>query len=207
MSTVVRNAARSVLHLDNVAPRTNPEVSAVSAGDRGDSVAAVTTPETPSAFDDLLAANRDYADSFTFAGFDGVAHAGVAMVTCMDSRLDPLNMIGLEPGDAKILRNPGGRVGDQTLVALVVSVNLLGVKRILVVQHTRCAMASASEQQLRDRLTKANGQNASWMTFGVIDDQRATLSDDVGKIRSHPLIPDEVVVGGFVYDVDTGLLR
>ena len=70
-------------------------------------------------FDDLLAANREFAGHFTFSGFDGVAHAGVAMVTCMDSRIDPLGMIGLAPGDAKILRNPGGRVTDQALVALV----------------------------------------------------------------------------------------
>ena len=79
---------------------------------------------------------------------------GVAMVTCMDSRIDPLRMIGLEPGDAKILRNPGGRVTDTALVALVVGVNLLGVDRILVVQHTRCAMASSTEQELKQQISE-----------------------------------------------------
>ncbi|MGI8955192.1 MAG: carbonic anhydrase, partial [Nocardioidaceae bacterium] len=80
-------------------------------------------------FDDLLAANRAYASTFALQGFDGVARAGVAMVTCMDSRIDPLRMIGLSAGDAKILRNPGGRVTDQVLVALVLGINLLHVDR------------------------------------------------------------------------------
>ena len=84
-------------------------------------------------FDDLLAANRRYAEDFSLSGFDGIAHAGVAIVTCMDSRIDPLRMVGLEPGDAKILRNPGGRVTDAALVALVLGVSLLEVRRILVV--------------------------------------------------------------------------
>lgn len=168
---------------------------------------AVTDMSHPNGFDDLIAANRAFAGSFTLSGFDGVAHAGVAMVTCMDSRIDPLHMIGLEPGDAKILRNPGGRITDQSLVALVIGVNLLGVERILVVQHTRCAMAGASEQQVREQLGDASGEDASWMTIGVIDDQQATLRDDVAKVRAHPLIADRALVGGFLYDVDTGLLQ
>ena len=93
-------------------------------------------------FDDLLAANRDFAATSTWRGFDGIAHAGVAIVTCMDSRIDPLRMIGLKPGDAKIFRNPGGRVTPQALEALVLGVHLLNVDRILVIPHTRCAMAS-----------------------------------------------------------------
>ncbi len=160
-----------------------------------------------SAFDDLLAANREFAASFDLAGFDGVAKAGVAMVTCMDSRIDPLHMIGLEPGDAKILRNPGGQVSEQVLVALVLGVNLLGVDRVLVVQHTRCAMAGDSEAQLRERVSAASGADASWMTFRVITDQRSDIADEVAKVRAHPLLGDRVVVGGFLYDVDTGLLE
>lgn len=159
------------------------------------------------AFDDLLAANRTFAETFELSGFDGVAHGGVAMVTCMDSRIDPLRMIGLQPGDAKILRNPGGRVDDQALVALVVGVNLLGVERVLVVQHTRCAMANSTETEMRVQLGASSGEDASWMSFGVIDDQEATLHDDVARVRAHPLIAESVRVGGFLYDVDTGLLR
>ena len=157
-------------------------------------------------FDDLLAANRDYAADFGLSGFDGIAHAGVAMVTCMDSRIDPLRMIGLVPGDAKILRNPGGRVTDQALVALVLGVTLLQVERILVVEHTRCAMATSTEDELKAKVGESAGTDASWMTLGAITDQQATVRADVHRVRSHPLIPESVLVGGFVYDVDSGLL-
>lgn len=166
----------------------------------------MTSVTDDAAFDDLLVANKDFADSFALSGFDGVARAGVAMVTCMDSRIDPLGMIGLKPGDAKILRNPGGRVTDQALVALVLGANLLQVERVLVVEHTRCAMTLASEQDVRRQISESSGTDASWMSVGVIDDQVACIREDVAKVRSHPLIADTVSVGGFLYDVDTGLL-
>jgi len=157
-------------------------------------------------FNDLLVANKEWAASFDLGGFDGVAHAGVAIVTCMDSRIDPLRMVGLEPGDAKIFRNPGGRVTDAALEALVLGVHLLGVERILVIPHTRCAMASNTENELRVRVGKSAGQDASWQSFHVITDQIATLQQDVQRVRTHPLIPKSVKVGGFLYYVDTGLL-
>ncbi len=158
-------------------------------------------------FDDLLQANGDYAASFSMGGFDGVAHAGVAIVTCMDSRIDPLRMLGLEPGDAKIFRNPGGRITSQALEALVLGVHLLGVERILVIPHTRCAMTKYSEAELRSTIGESAGTDASWQSFGVIQDQTAALFEDVQKVRSHPLIPETVSVGGFIYDVDTGLIE
>src|SRR5215472_14956023 len=108
----------------------------------------------------------------------------------MDSRIVPLDMLGLDLGDAKIFRNPGGRVTPQALEALVLGVHLLGVDRILVVPHTRCAMASASA-----------GIDASWQPFHVVPDQLAALAEDVAKVRSHPLIADRATVGGFLYDV------
>lgn len=158
-------------------------------------------------FDDLLEANRRFSETFGLRGFDGVAHAGVAVVTCMDSRIDPLGMLGLKPGDAKIFRNPGGRVTPQALEALILGVHLLNVSRILVVPHTRCAMTSATEAELQERVGASAGQDASWQSFGVVEDQAAALHEDIAKIRSHPLIPDLVEIGGFVYDVDTGLLE
>lgn len=158
------------------------------------------------AFADLLAANAAYAEGFQLAGFDGVAHAGVAVVTCMDSRIDPLGMLGLRPGDAKMLRNPGGRVTDQALAALVLGVHLLGVDRVLVVPHTRCAMANATETELRERVSGASGRDASPVTFGAVEDQVAALREDVARVREHPLIPRSVAIGGFMYDVDTGRL-
>ncbi len=176
-----------------------------------DAGAAVTLPGVPETvsdhdFDDLLAANAAYAEQFEDRGFDGTAHAGVAIVTCMDSRIVPLAMLGLRHGDAKIFRNPGGRVTPQALEALVLGVHLLGVDRILVVPHTRCAMASATEAELQERVSASAGIDARWQPFHVIDDQLATLAEDVQQVRSHPLIARRAKVGGFVYDVDTGRL-
>jgi carbonic anhydrase len=158
-------------------------------------------------FDDLLAANRDFAQDFNLSGFDGVAQAGVALVTCMDSRIDPLRMLGLKPGDAKIFRNPGGRVTEAALEALVLGVHLLKVDRVLIIPHTRCAMASRSEAEIQAAVSASSGQDASWHQFHVIVDQIGTLKHDVAKVRTHPLIPETTAVGGFMYDVDTGLLE
>ena len=159
------------------------------------------------AFDDLLAANREYAATNEILGFDGIAHAGVAVVTCMDSRIDPLGMLGLKPGDAKIFRNPGGRVTGAALEALVLAVHLLNVERIVLAPHTRCAMASSTEQELRDRITASAGQSAAWQGFHVVRDQKEALRADVAAVQAHPLIAGRATVGGFIYDVDTGLLN
>ena len=158
-------------------------------------------------FDDLLEANKKFAADFTLGGFDGKAHAGVALVTCMDSRIDPLAMLGLKHGDAKIFRNPGGRVTPQALEALVLGVHLLGVERILVVPHTKCAMAKHSENKVRELITESAGVDASWASFGVVPDQKQGLLEDVRKVQTHPLIPASVKVGGFMYDVDSGLME
>ena len=157
-------------------------------------------------FDDLLANNRAFAESFDLGGFDGVAKAGVALVTCMDSRIDPLRMLGLSHGDAKIFRNPGGRVTPQALEALVLSTHLLNVDRIIIAPHTKCAMASSTLDQVREKVGASAEQDASWMSFGVVEDQVAALKDDIHKVIAHPLIKADVKVGGFIYDVDTGLL-
>jgi carbonic anhydrase len=125
----------------------------------------------------------------------------------MDSRIDPLRMLGLRPGDAKIFRNPGGRVTPQALEALVLGVHLLGVDRILVVPHTRCAMASSTEAELHERVTASAGIDSGWQPFHVVPDQLVALADDVRKVRAHPLIAGRAAVGGFLYDVDTGLLN
>lgn len=160
----------------------------------------------PSRFEDLLEANRRYAETNSILGFDGIAHAGVAVVTCMDSRISPLPMIGLEPGDAKIFRNPGGRVTEQALEALILGVHLLQVERILIVPHTRCAMATATEEELHARVAASAGTDVTWQRFHVIDNQLESLKADVARVRTHPLIPEQIAVGGFLYDVDTGLL-
>ena len=157
-------------------------------------------------FDDLLAANRDFAATFDLSGFDGIARAGVAIVTCMDSRIDPLRLIGLKPGDAKIFRNPGGRVTPQALEALVLGSHLLHVERILVVPHTRCAMASGEDADITASVKEATGEDISDMRLGASTDQRARLQEDVTLLREHPHVKGRAQVGGFLYDVDTGAL-
>ncbi len=159
------------------------------------------------AFDDLLKNNAEFAEHFEQTGFDGVAHAGVLMLTCMDSRITPLDMVGLTFGDAKILRTPGGRVTASALAGCVAGVHLLKVDRILVIPHSRCAMAAADDDVIIERIRAASGADASWIQFGASSDQRQTLQRDVDRIRRHPLIGDRAVVGGFYYDVDTGLLE
>jgi len=156
-------------------------------------------------FDDLLAANRRYATSAP-RNFDGYAHAGIAVVTCMDSRLQPLEMIGLFLGEAKILRTPGGHVTEDALNGCVLGVNLLRVQRILVISHSKCAMASGNDQELRGRIADASGLDASGCAFGADPDQEGRLRADVDLLATHPLIAGRATVGGFHYDVDTGLL-
>jgi len=158
-------------------------------------------------FDDLLSANQEFATDFALGDFDGVAHAGVAIVTCMDSRIDPLGMVGLKPGDAKIFRNPGGRVYEQALEALVLGAHLLRVERVMIIPHTKCAMTKYTEQELQAMVGESAGVDASWHAFHPIADQVRALEHDVQKVRSHPLIPDRVKVGGFLYHVEDGLLE
>ena len=157
-------------------------------------------------FSDLIESNKAFAKTYE-GGFDGFADAGVAIVTCMDSRIDPLGMFGLKAGDAKIFRNPGGRVDQSALEALVLGVHLLKVDRILIMPHTRCAMGSSTEDELRRKVGESAGQDASWQHFHVVADQEAALRDDVNRVKSHPLVPDSVAVGGFVYDVESGLVN
>ena len=159
-----------------------------------------------SGFSDLLTRNVYYQTQFSHGGFDGIAHAGIAMVTCMDSRIEPLEMIGLRVGDAKILRTPGGRVTPDALIGCILGVHLLGVKRILVVPHTRCAMASGEDGDIVARVRDATGDDLSDLAIGASSDQEARLVDDVTALRQNPHIAGRAEIGGFFYDVDTGTL-
>lgn len=158
-------------------------------------------------FDDLLERNKDYANNFEHGGFDGVARAGVLIVTCMDSRIEPLRMVGLAHGDAKILRSPGGRMTTSMLNGAVLSVQLLNVDRIMIVPHTKCAMASGTDADIQRTIEERSGANTTWMTFGASPDQMERLKQDVAMVDSHPLIHGRAEVGGFFYDVDTGLIE
>ena len=161
---------------------------------------------TNKGFDDLLAANRRYAKTAP-KGFDGIAHEGVLILTCMDSRLEPLAMLGLRVGEAKILRTPGGKLTHDALAGMVMGVHKLQVDRILIIPHTRCAAAYGTEEQLADVITAASGVDAHGFDFGVVPDQEGRLREDVETVRTHPLVGPFAEVGGFLYDVETGLLE
>jgi carbonic anhydrase len=157
------------------------------------------------AFDDVFAANADYAADFSLAGLKPVAGRGLALVTCMDSRIEPLDMLGLEPGDAKILRNAGARVTDDTLRTLVLAVYLLGVERVLVLPHTRCKMASVpGDDTVHDLIQQEYGVDTRSLEFHTNSDQLGALGHDLERIRHHPLLPAGLPVAGAIYDVDTG---
>src|SRR5262245_28165189 len=157
-------------------------------------------------FADVLHANEGYAGGFRLAGLPARAARGLAVLTCMDSRIEPLPMLGLEHGDAKILRNAGARVTDDVLRTLVLATYLLGVDRAMVVAHTKCRMAAGDEDEVHAALDEAGGPDTRSLAFLVTDDQEETLRADVQRIRSWPYLT-QLRVGGFLYDVDTGRLR
>ncbi|RJK93400.1 beta-class carbonic anhydrase [Vallicoccus soli] len=155
------------------------------------------------AFDDLLAANQEYAAGFSLQGLEARAGRGLALLTCMDSRIEPLAMLGLRPGDAKILRNAGGRVTDDVLRTLALGAHLLGVTRVLVVPHTRCRM-TGREEDLHAALRERSGMDTRSLELRTTEDVREGLRRDLQRIRSWPYLPSGLPVAGAVYDVDTG---
>jgi carbonic anhydrase len=157
-------------------------------------------------FDDLLEANWRYRTEFHDSGVEGKAAKGLAVLTCIDSRIDPLAMLGLRAGDAKILRNAGARVTDDALRSLVLAANLLDVVRVCVVHHTECAMVGPTDEELRATIGSARGVDASGWEFLTSTDQLATLRADVARIVACPLLPADLEVGGFVFDVHSGEL-
>lgn len=163
-------------------------------------------PASDSVFDDLLAANEGHAAAFGLAGMEGRAAKALAVLTCMDSRIDPLGMLGLAPGDAKILRNAGARVTDDVLRTLVLASHLLGVQRVMVVAHTSCRMAGGTEADVHVAIREAGGPDTRSISFLTAVDQLAALHDDVQRVRSWPYL-GSIAVGGFLYDLGDGRLR
>jgi carbonic anhydrase len=157
-------------------------------------------------FEDVLTANDEFASAYRSVELAGRAERGLGIVTCMDSRIDPLTMLGLAKGDATILRNAGARVTEDVLRTLVLAVHLLAVDRVMVVAHTDCRMTKASDDSLHAAIRDASGLDTRSLDFGAISDQRAVLRRDVQRIRSSPYLPDELAVIGCVYDLDTGRL-
>src|SRR3954467_4635066 len=144
-------------------------------------------------FDDVLESNAEYIRTFADAGTPGRAARGLAVVTCMDSRIEPLMMLGLSPGDAKILRNAGARVTDDVVRTLVLARYLLGVERVMVVAHTKCRMAGGTEDDVHIAISAAGGPDTSELSFLVAADQLAALRADVDRARSSPYLKDTVI--------------
>jgi carbonic anhydrase len=123
----------------------------------------------------------------------------------MDSRIDPLAMLGLEHGDAKILRNAGARVTDDVLRSLVLAAFLLGVERLMIIAHTDCRMTAAREGDLHAEVQRTGGPDTRSLAFRTTTDPTVSVPEDVQRVQSWPYL-QQLEVGGFLYDVDTGRL-
>ena len=159
-------------------------------------------PELPG----LQAANARYAASFTKGDLPMPPARHVAVLACMDARLHPEKFLGLEEGDAHVIRNAGGRASDDALRSLIISYKLLGTREFVVIHHTDCGMLTFSNDQIREMLKNDTGADASAIDFLPFSDLEASVREDVRTIRSSPLIPDDITVTGFVFDVKTGRL-
>ena len=154
----------------------------------------------------MLEANEAYAVDYVDAGLTGWARRGLAVVTCMDSRIDPLAVLGLHPGDVKILRNAGARVTDDVLRTLMLAAHLLGVTRVLVMPHTDCKMASGEEADIHLAIQEKSGVDTRSIEIRTVSDQRSAVITDLTRIRTFPLLPAGLVAAGALLDIRTGRL-
>ena len=155
----------------------------------------------------LLAANERYAAVFTKGDLPMPPGRHVSVLVCMDARLHPEKFLGLDEGDAHVIRNAGGRASDDALRSLIISYKLLGTREFVVIHHTDCGMLTFTNDQLRDILRNDLNADASAIDFLPFSDLDESVRQDVQAIRSSPLIPDDISVSGFVFDVKTGRLR
>jgi carbonic anhydrase len=158
-------------------------------------------------FADIIAGNSQFFLDFQYSELTGIAHKGLAIVTCMDSRISPLAVVGMQAGDAKILRNAGARVTDDVLRTLVLASYLLGVNRVLVMPHTDCRMAIADEASIHATIQEQFGVDTSSLEFRTVSNQREALAEDVARIRTYPLLQKGVSVAGAIYNVSSGQLE
>ena len=171
-------------------------------------------------------ANRQYVENFGEKGKLPIPpEKKIAILTCMDARLDPEKFAGLDEGDAHVVRNAGGRASDDAIRSLIVSHKLLGTDTWYVIHHTDCGMETFTDTIMADLLSKSleaaardengwhnisenggsgEGKNINWLT---IADQRSSVIEDVKTIRNHPLVSKKIKIYGFIYDVKTGKLE
>ena len=158
-------------------------------------------------FQDLLKANEEFSAGFKSTGLSGQARQGLAIVTCMDSRIAPLSIVGMNVGDAKILRNAGARVTEDVLRTLVLATHLLGVNRVLIMPHTDCRMASAEEHEMHQQIMEKSGIDTRSVEIRTVRDQKAALLKDITRVETYPLLAKNIKVMGAIYNVETGKLN
>ena len=160
-----------------------------------------------STFDELLAANQSYASAFDRGDLPMPPARRVAILTCMDARLHPETFLGLEIGDAHVIRNAGGRASQDALRSLVISQRLLGTNEIVVIHHTDCGMQTFQNQDLAAKIRADLGVDASDWDFLPFADLEESVREDVQALRASSLIPLDIPISGAIYDVRSGQLR
>ena len=160
-----------------------------------------------SVIDEVLQANDLYSRTHELRRLTPRPERHLAILTCMDTRLS-IRTLGLKTGDAHIIRNAGGIVTEDTLRSLVVSHYLLDTREFMVINHTDCGLMQATEEDLRNRIQNRAGTAAiSPAFFYAFKNVDENVRNQLQKLRTHPWVPKEVAVRGFVYDVATGKLR
>ncbi len=156
--------------------------------------------------DTLQAANDAFCESFSKGDLPMPPGRRLAIVTCMDARLDPAKFLGLEEGDAHVIRNAGGLVTDDAIRSLVISHWLLGTEEVAVIAHTDCGMLTFSNEDLRGKLSEEAGADASDVDFKPFADLEESVRGSLRAIRESPLCPESLELSGWVYDVRSGRL-
>lgn len=161
-----------------------------------------------SAIDEVLAANAAYAREFSLAHLPAPPARKLAIVACMDARMTLEQMLGLQTGDAHIIRNAGGIVTEDALRSLLISHYLLGTQEVMIINHTDCGMVKFRDEELRTRLQQTTGTaTVAPACFHTFSDLSENVRQQMQKIRSHPWVPAHLSVRGFIYDVKTGQLQ
>jgi carbonic anhydrase len=155
--------------------------------------------------DEFLTNNAEYAERFDKADLPAAPAKKVAVLACMDARLDPARALGLSEGDAHVIRNAGGVATDDAIRSLAISQRLLGTEEIVLVHHTRCGMESFRDDELKDRIQAETGLRPPF-AFEAFADAADDVRQTAARIRANPFVPHKNV-RGFVFEVETGRLR
>jgi carbonic anhydrase len=156
--------------------------------------------------DELLQNAASYAESFDKGDLEMPPAKKVAVLACMDARLIPTRVLGLNEGEAHVIRNAGGVVTDDAIRSLAISQNLLGTEEIILIHHTDCGMLTFTDDELAGKLEEETGQRPEW-TAHAFSDLEKDVRDSIELIKASPFIPRKDAVRGFVYEVESGKLR